>query len=49
MTNWLILVFYMWGNWFFAHCHTISASGETGDNETIDKQGADKLLAALKR
>ena len=35
-------------NRFFTHRHAIGASGETGDNETIDKQGADKLLAALK-
>ena len=34
---------------FFTHCHTIGASSYTGDNEIIDKQGADKLLAALKR
>ena len=33
----------------FLHCHTIGASGETGDNDIIDKLGADKLLAALKR
>ena len=37
------------GQLLFTHCHEINASGETGDNETIDKQGADKLLAALKR
>ena len=34
---------------FFTHHHTIGASGETGNNEKIDKQGADKLLEALKR
>ena len=34
---------------FLAHHHTISASSETGDDKTIDKQGIDKLLAALKR
>ena len=34
---------------FFPHYHEIGASGETGDDETIDDQGADKLLAALKR
>ena len=34
---------------FFTHNHAISAFSETGDSETIDKQGSDKLLAALKR
>ena len=33
---------------FFTHPHTIGA-GEIRDNDMIDKQGADKLLAALKR
>ena len=33
---------------FFTHLHTIGASSETVVNETIDKKGADKLLAALK-
>ena len=32
---------------FFTHCYTIGAFGETGDDETIDKLGADKLLKAL--
>ena len=35
-------------NCFLLIIIAIGASGETGDNETIDKQGADKLLAALK-
>ena len=34
---------------FFTHRHTIGASGKTGVDETIDKLGADKLLASLKR
>ena len=37
------------GQLFFTHYHAISASGETGDDETMDKLGAEKLLAALKR
>ena len=37
------------GQVFCTHNHTIGASGETNNNETIDKQGADKLLIALKR
>ena len=37
------------GQLFFTHCYAISASSKTGDNETIDKQGVDKLLAALKK
>ena len=37
------------GQLFCAHRHTIGASGEISDDETIDKLGADKLLAALKR
>ena len=37
------------GQLFFTHSHNIDASGTTVDNETIDKQGADKLFAALKR
>ena len=36
------------GQLFFTHHHAIGASGEIGDDETIDKQGADKLLAASK-
>ena len=44
-----MLVFCMEVNCFFTYCHTIGASGETGDNETMNKQGADKLLAALKK
>ena len=44
-----MLVFCMSVNCFLTHHHTIGASGETGDDETIDKLGADKLLAALKR
>ena len=42
------MLVFIWGQLFFTHFHTIGASGETGDDETIDKQGADKLLAALK-
>ena len=34
---------------FFTHFYTIRASGETGYDETIDKIGSEKLLAALKR
>ena len=34
---------------FFTHYHAIGSSGETGDSEIIDKQGADKLLVCLKR
>ena len=37
------------GQLFFAHHHNIGASGEIGDYETVDKQSANKLLAALKR
>ena len=37
------------GKLFFTPCHAINASGETGDYKTSDKQGADKMLAALKR
>ena len=37
-----------WGQVFFTPHQTIGASGDTGDSKTIDKQGADKLLAALK-
>ena len=44
-----MLVFCIGVQLFFTHRHAIGASGETGDNKTIDKQGADKLLAALKR
>ena len=33
---------------FFTHCHAIGAFGKTGDDETIDRKGALKLLAALK-
>ena len=36
------------GQLFFIHCHAIDASGETGDDEKIDRQGVDKFLAALK-
>ena len=36
------------GQLFFTYYHAIGAFGETGDNETIDKHGDDKLLAALK-
>ena len=36
------------GQLFFVHHHAISAFGETDDNETIDKQGADELLVSLK-
>ena len=36
------------GNFFFTSCHAIGASVETGDYKIIDKQGAHKLLAALK-
>ena len=34
---------------FFTHCYTIGASGKTGYDKIIDNQGANKLLAALKR
>ena len=44
-----MLVFCIGVQLFFTHHHAIGAFGETGDDETIDKQGADKLLAALKR
>ena len=44
-----MLVFYIGDQLLFTHYHAIGASGKTGDNEIIDKQGADKLLAALKR
>ena len=37
------------GQLFFTHHYTIGASGKTGDDKTIDKQDADKLLAALNR
>ena len=38
-----MLVFCMGVNCFLLLCHTISAFGETFDDETIDKQGSDKL------
>ena len=44
-----MLVFCMEVNYLFIHYHTIGAFGETSDDKTIDKQGDDKLLAALKR
>ena len=37
------------GQLFYTYCNIIIASVETGYDETIDKQGADKLLAAWKR
>ena len=37
------------GQLFFTYRHAISAFGWIGDNATIEKQGADKLLAAFKR
>ena len=37
------------GQPFFTHSHAIGASDETCDDETIDNQGTDKLVAALKR
>ena len=37
------------GQLFLTHCHITDASGETGDDDTIDKQGVNKLLVALKR
>ena len=37
------------GQLFFTLCHAIRASSETGDDETIDKHGAARLLKALKR
>ena len=48
--RWLIGLYwyFVWGQLFFTHCHAIGASGETVNDKTIDKQGADKLLAALK-
>ena len=36
------------GQLLFTNHHAIGASGETSDNEIIDKQSAYKLLAALK-
>ena len=48
-TNWFILVFFCRGQLFFTQDHAISASGEACDDEIIDKQGAKKLLEALKR
>ena len=43
-----MLVFCMGGQLLFTHCYTIGASGETGDDEKIEKQDADKLLTAFK-
>ena len=37
------------GQLFFTHHHAIGAYSDTGDDEIIDKQCADKLLEALKR
>ena len=37
------------GQLFFNHYHANGASDEIGDDKTINKQGADKLLKALKR
>ena len=42
-----MLVFCMGVNCFLLIIIPLVASGETGDDETIDKQGADKLLADL--
>ena len=36
-------------NCYSTYHHAISAFGETGKNEIIDKQGDDELLVALKR
>ena len=36
-----MLVFCIGVNHVFTHCHAIGASGETGDDKTIDKQGAE--------
>ena len=44
-----MLVFCMGFELFFTHHHAIGASGETGDDEKIDNQSVDKLLAALKK
>ena len=42
--------YFVRGQLFFTHHHSTNASGETGnDDETTDKQGADKLFTALKR
>ena len=48
-TNWFMLVFCMGFNCFLLIVMPLVLLSETGDDETIDKQGADKLLAALKR
>ena len=48
--DWLVYAGFLYGGQlFFTHHHAIGAFGKTGDDETIDKQGTDKLLAALKR
>ena len=43
-----MLLFYM-GLVGFSHHYAIGAYGETGDYVIINKQSANKLLAALKR
>ena len=47
--NWFMLVFCIGVSCFLLIIMPLDASGETGDDETIDKPGDDKLLAALKR
>ena len=44
------LWWFLYGGQLFATYHnTIGTSGKTGDDETIDKRGTNKLLAASKR
>ena len=43
-----MLVFCVGVNCFFTHRYAIGAIRKTGDDETIDKEGANKLLTALK-
>ena len=47
----LIVLFwyFIWAQLFLTHFQTIRAYSETGNNEIIDNQGADKVLKALKR
>ena len=41
--------YFIWGQLFLTHCYITGAFGETCNNETIGKNGSDKLLSPLKR
>ena len=50
LKNWLVYsgILYI-SQLVFSCCYTLGASGKMGDDKIIDRQGADKLLAALKK